>query len=134
MERDAFGISAKTISGVERVCCGLSWLAQRADRRNYIRPSFFAQLWEDGGHMYVPAESVYAIFEVRQDLCLEYIKTTGQKVASVRRWLCTEGEFGWLKGTAKKRLFILLEGLLTVNSEWHHALGDPFYNSLGSLP
>ena len=84
--------------------------------------------------MYVPAESVYAIFEVRQDLCLEYIKTTGQKVASVRRWLCTEGEFGWLKGTAKKRLFILLEGLLTVDSEWHHALGDPFYNSLGSLP
>ncbi len=99
-----------------------------------IHDQFFSPLlWEDGGHMYVPAESVYAVFEVKQDHSLEHITAAGQKAASVRRRLRTEGEFGWLKGIAKKSLFIPLAGLLTVDSVWHPAFGDPFYKALGSL-
>ena len=95
---------------------------------------FSPLLWEDGGHMYVPAESVYAVFEVKQEHSLEHIKYAGQKAASVRRRLRTEAEFGWIGGTAKKKaLFTPLAGLLTVDSEWHPALGDPFYNALGGL-
>jgi hypothetical protein len=99
-----------------------------------IHDHFFSPLlWEDGGYVYVPAENVYAVFEVKQDHSLEYIKAAGQKAASVRRRLRTEGEFGWLKGTAKKKLFTPLGGLLTVDSEWHPAFGDPFYNALSGL-
>lgn len=94
---------------------------------------FSPLLWEDGGYMYVPAESVYAVFEVKQDHSLEHIKAAGQKAASVRRRSRTEGEFGWLQGIAKKKLFIPLAGLLTVDSEWHPAFGDPFYKALGGL-
>jgi hypothetical protein len=99
-----------------------------------IHDQFFSPLlWEDGGHMYVPAEGVYAVFEVKQDHNLEYIKYAGQKAASVRRRLRTEGEFGWLNGIAKKKPFTILAGLLTVDSAWSPAFGDPFYNVLGGL-
>lgn len=94
---------------------------------------FSPLLWEDGGYMYIPAESVYAVFEVKQDHNLEHIKYAGQKAASVRRRLRTEAEFGWIGGTAKKTLFTPLAGLLTVDSEWHPAFGDPFFNALYGL-
>lgn len=95
--------------------------------------TFSPLLWEHGGHMYVPAESIYAIFEVKQDHNLGNIKAAAQKAASVRRRLRTEGEFGWLKGKGKKELFPILAGLLTVDSEWKPAFGDPFYNALSGL-
>lgn len=95
--------------------------------------TFSPLLWEDGGYLYVPAESVYAVFEVKQDHDLEHIKAAGQKAASVRRRLRTEGEFGWLHGKAKKDLFPILAGLLTVESSWSPAFGDPFYNALSAL-
>lgn len=92
-------------------------------------------LWESGGHVYVPAESVYAVFEVKQDHRLGHIKYAGQKAASVRRRVRTESSFGWIQGTTEKReLFTILAGLLTVDSEWNPALGDPFYRALGNLP
>lgn len=99
-----------------------------------IHDQFFSPLlWEDGGHMYVPAESVYAVFEVKQDHSLAHIQYAGQKAASVRRRLRTEGEFGWLQGIGKKQLRPVLAGLLTVNSVWSPAFGASFYKALGSL-
>jgi hypothetical protein len=95
---------------------------------------FSPLLWENGGHMYVPAESVYAVFEVKQEHSLAHIKYAGKKAASVRRRFRTEAEFGWIGGTAKKKeLFTPLAGLLTVESEWNPAFGDPFYKALGGL-
>ncbi len=95
---------------------------------------FSPLLWENGGHLYVPAESVYAVFEVKQEHSLEHIKYAGQKAASVRRRLRTEAEFGWIRGKAKKNaLFTPLAGLLTVDSAWTPAFGDPFYKALGGL-
>jgi hypothetical protein len=95
---------------------------------------FSPLLWEDGGFMYVPAESVYAVFEVKQEHSLEHIKYAGQKAASVRRRLRTEAEFGWIGGIAKKKaLFSPLAGLLTVDSAWTPAFGDPFYKALDGL-
>jgi len=100
-----------------------------------IHDQFYSPLlWEDGGYLYVPAESVYAVFEVKQDHSLGHIKYAGEKAASVRRRLRTEAEFGWINGTTKKReLFTPLAGLLTVDSEWQPAFGDSFYKALGSL-
>jgi hypothetical protein len=95
---------------------------------------FSPLLWENGGHVYIPAESVYAVFEVKQDHSLEHIQYAGQKAASVRRRFRTNAPFGWIKGvTEKKELFPILAGLLTVDSEWHPAFGDPFYKALGGL-
>jgi hypothetical protein len=95
---------------------------------------FSPLLWEDGGYLYVPAESIYAVFEVKQDHCLDNIKYAGQKAASVRRRLRTEAEFGWIGGTTKKKeLFTPLAGLLTVDSAWTPAFGGPFYKALGGL-
>lgn len=95
---------------------------------------FSPLLWENGGHLYVPAESVYAVFEVKQEHSLDHIKYAGQKAASIRRRFRTEAEFGWIKGTTKKKeLFAPLAGLLTVDSIWTPAFGDPFYKALGGL-
>lgn len=94
---------------------------------------FSPLLWEDGGYTYVPAESVYAVFEVKQDHSLDNIKYAGQKAASMRRRFRTEAEFGWLHGPAKKPLFTPLAGLLTVDSAWCPAFGDAFYEALGGL-
>lgn len=100
-----------------------------------IHDQFYSPLlWEDGDYLYVPAESVYAVFEVKQDHSLQHIEYAGQKAASVRRRLRTEAEFGWINGkTKKKELFTPLAGLLTVGSDWHPAFGNPFYKALGSL-
>ena len=95
--------------------------------------TFSPLLWEHGGHMYVPAESVYAIFEVKQDHTLDDIKAAGKKAASVRELVRTQGEFGWLKGAAIKEPFPILAGLLTVSSGWKPAFGDPFYSALAGL-
>lgn len=95
--------------------------------------TFSPLLWEHGGYMYVPAESVYAVFEVKQDHSLEDIKAAGTKAASVRRRLRTQGQFGWLKGVGVKEPFHILAGLLTVDSSWNPPLGKPFFNALGGL-
>lgn len=95
---------------------------------------FSPLLWKDADYVYVPAESVYAVFEVKQDHSLEHIKAAGQKAASVRRRVRTQGEFGWLNGKAKRQeLFTVLAGLLTVDSEWQPTFGEPFYRALGGL-
>lgn len=95
---------------------------------------FSPLLWESGGHVFVPAESVYAVFEVKQEHNLDHIRYAGQKAASVRRRLRTEAEFGWIQGkTKKKELFTPLAGLLTVDSAWRPAFGDSFYEALTGL-
>lgn len=95
--------------------------------------TFSPLLWEDGGYLYIPAESVYAVFEVKQDLSLEHVKAAGQKAASVRRRVRTQGEFGWLQGVGRKPLFPVLAGLLTGDSDWNPPFGEPFYNALAGL-
>ena len=42
-------------------------------------------LFEVGGVLYVPAESVYGVFEVKQDLSKQHVEYAGEKVASARR-------------------------------------------------
>lgn len=95
--------------------------------------TFSPLLWEYGGYMYVPAESVYAVFEVKQDHSAEDIKAAAQKAASVRRRVRTQGQFGWLMGKGLKEPFPILAGLLTVDSSWNPAFGKAFKNALSGL-
>ena len=95
--------------------------------------TFSPLMWEHGGYMYIPAESVDAVFEVKQDHTLDDIKAAAKKVASVRRRKRTQGEFGWLMGKGQKEPFQILGGLLTVGSGWNPAFGKPFYEALSGL-
>src|SRR5262249_36075855 len=42
-------------------------------------------LFHDDSGPHIPAESVYAVFEVKQTLCSKWIADAGRKAASVRR-------------------------------------------------
>lgn len=48
---------------------------------NWYTPFIFTQ----NGFHYIPAEGVYAVFEVKPNISKEYIKYAGNKIASVRQ-------------------------------------------------
>lgn len=81
----------------------------------------------------IPAESVYAIFEAKQTLNAENVKYTCQKVASVRRLNRTSLPIPYAGGTySEKPLIHICGGLLTLDSDWSPALGEPLRAKLGS--
>lgn len=88
-------------------------------------------LFEVGGAHFIPAESVYAVFEIKQALNKPYIAYAGDKIASVRRLRRTTVGFGTATGLAPaqqpKRI---LGGLLALNSEWSPPFGQPLLDAL----
>jgi len=85
------------------------------------------EFWEQGEHHYVPAEAVYAAFEIKPKLNKEYVLYAGAKVASVRRLQRTSHEFGWAGGTHSGHGgFDPLGGILCTTSKWSPAFGDSF--------
>jgi len=100
-----------------------------------VRDQHFSPLfWEWGGHLYVPVESVYAVFEVKQELSRDNILYAATKVSSVRNLHRTSSSFGWAMGTmpAKKAedLPPILGGFLAGASGWSPAFGKPFRQAL----
>ncbi|MGB6053968.1 MAG: DUF6602 domain-containing protein [Burkholderiaceae bacterium] len=79
------------------------------------------------GEVIVPAESVYAVFEAKQSANLAQVKYAQEKVASVRKLHRTSLPIPHAGGTYDpKPVFPILGGLLTLESEWSPALGEPF--------
>lgn len=67
----------------------------------------------------VPVESVYAVFEVKQNLKKEHIEYAGAKAQSVRKLIRSSAPIKHAGGTyPPKALHEILAGLLTTNSEW----------------
>lgn len=84
---------------------------------------------------YIPAESVYAVFEVKQTINAEHVRYAGDKAASVRKLRRTNAPVPTLEGVKPGRpLSPILAGLLATTSEWTPALGDAFAQSLQELP
>lgn len=85
--------------------------------------------------LYVPAESVYAILEVRQSLSKENIEYAGEKASSVRKLKRTSAPVRQIDGSLKRReqLPPILAGILAVDSDWNPPLGDPFVDVLKGL-
>lgn len=80
-----------------------------------------------GGIIYIPAEGVYAIFEVKQDISKEHVEFASKKIRSVRRLKRTSAPITDHTGTKRKKaLFEIPAGLLTLSSSWSPGLGDPF--------
>ena len=68
---------------------------------------------------YVPAESVYGVFEVKPELNLENVRYAGQKAASVRAHRRTSTEIPHAGGRFEPReVPSILAGLLTSASTW----------------
>jgi hypothetical protein len=73
----------------------------------------------------VPAESVYAVFEAKQDMNARHIGYAQKKIASVRRLHRTSLPVPTIDGTKKaKELTPVLGGLLTLSCNWTPVFGD----------
>lgn len=83
---------------------------------------------------YVPAESIYAIFEVKQNLTKEHIIYAGEKAASVRVLRRTTTSIYHAAGRHDpKPHFVILAGLLCLESGWSPSFGKPFKSAIASL-
>jgi hypothetical protein len=92
---------------------------------------FCPLLFEQAGHRYIPAESVYAVFEVKPELNREYVLYAGEKAASVRALHRTSVPIVWMGGTAEPRKpFPILAGILATRSSWSPPLGDSLQSAL----
>jgi len=88
-----------------------------------------------GDALYVPAESVYAVFDVKQALNSCNIVYTGKKIESVRNLFRTSIEIHTNTGKqTAKPLHTILGGILTVDSDWSPPFGEAFEASIRSLP
>lgn len=97
---------------------------------NQYSPVFF----ESGGIRYFPAESVYAAFEVKQDISRENLAYAGAKVASVRRLSRTSARIPHAGGDySPKTPGRIIGGLLATGTKWKTPLGKPFERSLLGL-
>lgn len=92
-------------------------------------------LFNQGGAIYIPAESVYAVIEVKQDLCKKVIEYAGSKAASVRRLRRTSAPIPHAGGVyPAKKHFDIIAGLVTLGSMWRPALRSKFDSAVGELP
>lgn len=84
--------------------------------------------------IYIPAESVYAIFEVKQDLNKVNIEYAGKKAESVRTLVRTSAPIPHAGGYyPPKEHNRILAGLLTLSNSWAEPLGDNFEKAIMDL-
>ena len=91
---------------------------------------FCPVLLDTAGGIHIPAESVYAVLEVKQDLSKKQIDYAGEKIGSVRRLLRTSAEFPHASGRNRTSPKSILGGLVTFESGWSPPLGDSLEKAL----
>jgi len=83
---------------------------------------------------YIPAEGVYAVFEVKQVLNKHNLEYAGKKVGSVRKLTRTSSPITHAGGTFPPRKPIpIIGGILSLTNEWKPPFGSPFNEVLSSL-
>lgn len=91
-------------------------------------------VFNQDGAIYIPAESIYAVFEIKQELSKENIEYCGKKIESVRMLKRTTKPIVHAGGTFSPRpLTKIIGGILTLSSSWSPPLGDPFKNIITKL-
>jgi hypothetical protein len=81
--------------------------------------------------IYVPAESVYAVIEIKQELNKSNLAYAGKKAASVRKLSRTSAEIPFVGGIYRpKPLHKILAGIITIESVWKDPLGDSLKKNL----
>jgi hypothetical protein len=85
--------------------------------------------------IYIPAESIYAVFEVKQELSSKTVNDAFAKAASVRRLSRTSVAVTHILGTTQPRPpFPILAGLLCLGSRWTPPFGAALASRLGASP
>lgn len=83
--------------------------------------------FNENGIRYIPAESVYAIFEIKQELNKANMEYAGEKAESVRKLYRTSASIPHAGGNyPPKPLHRILSGILTTRSGWSEPFADPF--------
>lgn len=81
----------------------------------------------------IPAESVYAVFEVKQQLHKSHFEYAAAKVASARRLHRTTREIPHAGGTFDPKPHAsIIGGILTDRCDWSPCFGDPFIEAVGA--
>lgn len=95
---------------------------------------FSPLVFQQSGVTYIPAESVYAVFECKPSLGKEYLGYAGDKAASVRKLHRTSAQIVHAGGTimTPKAPPQILAGLLTSRSGWSPSFGNPFHEHLNT--
>ena len=92
-------------------------------------------LFNQGGAVFIPAESVYAVFEVKQELSGETVRYAAEKTASVRALHRTSVSITHAGGNFPPRPpFPLLAGLLCLKSAWSPPFGEPLEAKFSDIP
>jgi hypothetical protein len=85
------------------------------------------------GQTIIPAESVYAVFEAKQAINAGLVEYAQKKVASVRRLHRTSLAIPHAGGTfPPKALIPIVGGILTFESDWNPAFGQPLGTALAA--
>lgn len=84
------------------------------------------------GATYIPAESVYAVFECKQSIDASLIEYARNKVLSVRTLTRTSLPVPHSDGEKPpKELHNIIGGILSLESEWSPPMGDALLKALG---
>lgn len=85
-------------------------------------------LLDQKGHKYVPAEAVYAVFELKPIVDSAKLAYAGGKAASVRRLKVTSGEFRVQGGGMRKTEPIqVIAGIIAPRASWKDGLDAPAF-------
>ena len=94
---------------------------------------FCPLLFEKHGQCYIPAESVFAVFEVRTELDkrnIEYAQAKGRSVRRLHRTSRPLVDRG--QSRPPREPFEIIAGVLAVESGWSPHFGDPLIEALGT--
>lgn len=84
--------------------------------------------------LFIPAESVYAVVEIKQDLNKTHIEYAGRKACSVRLLNRTSAPVPYVEGILKcKPLHKIIAGILTLTSTWKDPFGKGFISAIKNL-
>lgn len=94
-------------------------------------PQYTPALYGDKKQRYLPRESVYAVFEVKQQVNKDNLNYAGVKLSSVRALKCTSAPVVG-NGTVHngREPFDVLGGLLATRAQWSDGLGKSFLSNL----
>jgi hypothetical protein len=92
-------------------------------------------VFNQDGAIYLPAESVYAVFEVKQELNKANLLYAGEKIKSVRLLNRTSAAIIHAGGNIQepKTPFRIMGGVLTLTSGWADTFGNAFQKCINSL-
>ncbi len=98
-------------------------------------PQYTPTLLDQHDHRFIPAESVYAVFEVKPTINADYLKYAAKKAESVRVLERTSVPITHIAGEPRvKELFPILSGIVATTVSWSKGFsGKAFHRNISSL-